>query len=414
MKFILIIIAVITVLALIDLYAFQAIKTLTSNQLIHSIYGLISVGILGYLISIIVRFDRTVGPDKESIIFGTIFILFVVPKLVLILFMFGEDIGRFFTGLYHYLGQGSKQASTSSFISSRREFISQLALGTAAIPFAAVLHGVFKGKYNFRVVSHTLYFDDLPKAFDGFKLTHLSDIHAGSLENNEKVEYAMDLINKQASDLIVFTGDLINTKATEMTPWIDTFKKIKTPEFGKYSVLGNHDYGEYVEWPSKADKDNNFKASKDVHEKIDFKLLLNENIYLEKGDDKIALIGVENWGHNFKQAGDLTKASGNTTKEDFKILLSHDTSHWETEVKSHKHNYHLTLSGHTHGLQFGIEIPNRFRWSPSQYIYKQWAGIYKEFGRVINVNRGFGFHGYSARVGIWPEISVITLKRGKA
>lgn len=286
-----------------------------------------------------------------------------------------------------------------------------MAIGAAAIPFAAIIHGALKGKYNFKVISHTLYFDDLPKAFEGFKIAHLSDIHAGSLDNKEKVEYAIDLINQQNADTILFTGDLINTKATEMDPWIDTFLKINNAPFGKYSVLGNHDYGEYVEWPSKAAKDANFEASKEIHKNMDFKLLLNENVYIEKGDDKIALIGVENWGHNFKQAGDLTKASALTSKDDFKILLSHDTSHWEREVKSHEHNYQLTLSGHTHGLQFGIEIPKRFKWSPAQFIYKQWAGIYEEFGRYINVNRGFGFHGYSARVGIWPEITIITLKR---
>ena len=156
---------------------------------------------------------------------------------------------------------------------------------------------------------------------------------------------------------------------------------------------------------------NNFNAIKEIHEKIDFNLLLNENVVLKKGNEKIFLIGVENWGHNFKKAGDLTKASASTSKNDFKILMSHDPSHWEFEVKAHEHNYHLTLSGHTHGLQFGIEIPGYFQWSPAQYIYKQWAGIYKEFGRYINVNRGFGFHGYSGRVGIWPEITVITLKK---
>lgn len=369
---------------------------------------MLAIGILLYFISIIIRYDNTVGPDKESMIFGTIFILLLVPKLVVTLFMFGEDISRFLAGIYHYFTQAGTNKYSGEFIASRRKFISQIALGAAAIPFAAVIHGALKGKYNFKVIAHTLYFDDLPKAFDGFKIAHISDIHAGSLDNKEKVEYAIDLINQQKTDVILFTGDLINTKATEMDPWIDTFLKLKKTEFGKYSVLGNHDYGEYVEWPSKAAKDNNFEASKAIHEKIDFKLLLNENVYLEKGNDKIALIGVENWGHNFKQAGDLTQASSSTSKEDFKILLSHDTSHWEREVKSHEHNYQLTLSGHTHGLQFGIEIPNRFKWSPAQFIYKQWAGIYEEFGRYINVNRGFGFHGYSARVGIWPEITVLT------
>lgn len=413
MRFLLIIILFISILVLIDLYAFQAVKNTTKNQWVHALYGLLSLGVLVYLLIIITQYDNTVGPGKESLIFGAVFILFLVPKLVVIVFLFGEDIIRFFTGIYYYFTQDSSNEHSGGFISSRRKFVSQLAVGVAAIPFASIFYGIFKGKYNFKVISHTLYFDDLPTAFDGFKITHITDIHSGSFDNPEKIEYAIDLINQQETDIILFTGDIVNTKATEMDPWIDTFKRIKTPQYGKYSVLGNHDYGEYVKWPSETEKDINFNAIKGIHEKIDFKLLLNENVYLEKGSEKISLIGVENWGHNFKKAGDLTKASVLTSKDDFKILMSHDPSHWEYEVKSHEHNYHLTLSGHTHGLQFGIEIPGYFQWSPAQFVYKQWAGLYKEFGRYINVNRGFGFHGYSARVGIWPEITVITLKNSK-
>jgi len=196
-----------------------------------------------------------------------------------------------------------------------------------------------------------------------------------------------------------------------MDDYIPYFKKLKA-KHGKYSVLGNHDYGEYVRWKSAEEKEINFQAIKDIHPKIGFNLLLNESVYLEKGTDKIALIGVENWGTRFKKAGDLKKASEGIKKEDFKILMSHDPSHWEAEVKQHKNKYHLTLSGHTHGMQFGIEIPG-FKWSPVQYIYKHWAGIYEEFGRVINVNRGFGFLAFPGRVGIWPEITVITLKNKK-
>ena len=411
MKFILIVLLVFIGLILIDVYAFQAIKNATKNQWFYGLYGIVSVGVLIYLLTIIIRYDNTVGPDKESLIFGAVFILFLVPKVVLILFMFGEDIIRLSYGLYQYLTNNTSNENATTFISSRRKFISQLALGIAAIPFSAALYGIFKGKYNYKVISHTLYFNDLPKAFDGFKITHITDIHSGSFDDEEKVKYAIDLINQQDTDTILFTGDIVNTKANEMDPWIAIFKEIKTPGFGKYSVLGNHDYGEYVEWPSQTEKNNNFNAIKAIHKKIDFKLLLNESIYFEKENEKIALIGVENWGHNFKQAGDLKQASLRTSKNDFKILMSHDPSHWEYEVKSHDHNYQLTLSGHTHGLQFGIEIPGYFQWSPVQYIYKQWAGLYKEFGRYINVNRGFGFHGYSARIGIWPEITVITLKQ---
>jgi predicted MPP superfamily phosphohydrolase len=198
-----------------------------------------------------------------------------------------------------------------------------------------------------------------------------------------------------------------------MHPWIDTFNKIDTHKYGKYSVLGNHDYGEYVSWPSQKAKDENFQAIKDLHGQIGFQLLLNEHVKIKKGNDELVLVGVENWGHNFKQAGDVAKASENLKSEDFKILMSHDPSHWEYEIKNHPKNFQFTLSGHTHGFQFGIEIPGVFKWSPVQYVYKQWAGLYEEFGRKIYVNRGFGFHAYPGRVGIWPEISVFELKKGK-
>ena len=259
------------------------------------------------------------------------------------------------------------------------------------------------------MIEHTLAFKDLPTAFEGFKLTHISDIHSGSFDNPEKIAYGIDLINEQQSDMILFTGDIVNNTADEMDEWIPYFNKLTAP-YGKYSIIGNHDYGEYTSWKNKEEKARNFQAIKDIHPKIGFDLLLNESVYVEKNQDRIAVVGVENWGTRFKKAGDLNKATQNVKQEDFKILLSHDPSHWDSEVKHHSNMFHLTLSGHTHGMQFGIEIPG-FKWSPVQYIYKQWAGIYESVGRYINVNRGFGFLAFPGRVGIWPEITVITLKK---
>ncbi len=400
-----------TILILIDFYAFQAFKTVIKNNYLIVIYFLISLSVLGFLALSIYNFDRSKGPSSESLKATGLLMLVYVPKLVLIIFMLGEDILRIFTGGYHFLSNTFFEGNKAQYMPDRRKFVSQVALGLAAIPFSSLIYGIFKGKYNFKVITHTLFFDDLPEAFDGFSLTQISDIHSGSFDNPEKIEYAIDLINEQKTDLIVFTGDIVNTKAEEMNPWINTFKRIRTPEYGKYSVLGNHDYGEYVTWPSEEDKLNNFNEIKGIHKKIDFNLMLNESAFIEKDGERLALIGVENWGHNFKKAGDLQKASLNVSEKDFKILLSHDPSHWEQEVKSHKDRYHLTLSGHTHGFQFGIEIPGIFKWSPVQYVYKQWAGIYEEMGQYINVNRGFGFHAFPGRVGIWPEITVIQLKK---
>ncbi len=269
------------------------------------------------------------------------------------------------------------------------------------------------GKYNYKVIRQTLFFPDLPDAFDGFKVTQISDIHSGSFDNEEKIKYAIDLINEQESDLLLFTGDIVNAKADEMHPWISVFSGIKNHGYGKYSILGNHDYGAYLDWKSEKAKADNFEAIKDLHRQIDFKLLLNENVKIKKGNDEIALIGVENWGRHFGEYGDINKASENVAETDFKILMSHDPSHWEYIIKQHPKNIQLTLSGHTHGMQFGIEIPGFFKWSLAQYMYKQWAGLYEEFGRYIYVNRGFGFHAYPGRVGIMPEITVFELKKGE-
>ena len=397
----------ILIYAVIYFYAFQAVKTLTKKSWIHYVHILVSIVVVGNFVYQFVQASegRVLTPAK-SYAFGFLLTLMAL-KLVVVPILFGEDIFRFLTGTYNKFF-----SSKDSFqLPSRRKFVSQIALGLAAIPFTSLLYGMYKGKYNYKVLKYALEFDDLPEAFDGYQITQISDIHSGSFDNAEKIGYGVDLINEQKSDVILFTGDLVNNKADEMIPWIDTFKKL-TAKDGKFSVLGNHDYGDYVDWDSAEAKTQNMEKLKDVHQQIGFDLLLNNNRKLTKNGGEIALIGVENWGAGgFKKAGDLGKASAGVHKEDFKILMSHDPSHWETEIKGHEDHYHLTLSGHTHGMQFGIEIPGWIKWSPVKWRYKYWAGIYEEAGRYINVNRGFGFLAYPGRVGIWPEISVITLKK---
>lgn len=398
---------------LLEVYAFQAIRTITKNQILQIGYIVLSVLILSYIIYTFANYDRSVGPTKYTLRASAFLMITLATKTVLVVFMFGEDIIRLCVAGYNYLTNTFFEGNATQYLPGRRKFVSQIALGVAAIPFVGLLHGIFRGKYNFKVLHHVLHFEDLPGAFDGLRVTQISDIHSGSFDDREKIEYAVDLINDQKTDLLLFTGDIVNTMAKEMDDWIDVFKKIKTPKYGKYSVLGNHDYGEYVTWDTEEEKEANFQAIKDIHHKIDFNLLLNDSAFIEKEGERIAVVGVENWGHNFKKAGDLSKASEKVSKDDFKILLSHDPSHWEHEVKKHEDHFHLTLSGHTHGFQFGIEIPGFIRWSPVQYVYKQWAGMYQEMGRYLNVNRGFGFHAFPGRVGIWPEITVIELRKGK-
>ena len=391
-----------------EIYTFQAVKAATKTKWVHWVYLAVSILVILYIIYSFTQFDRREGQNKQSLFTMGLLLITVIPKLVITIVMLGEDIIRVLGGFIRMFMGDSKQP----FLSERRRFVSLTALALAAIPFLSLWYGMTKGKYNFKVIRQTIKFPDLPDNFDGFTITQISDVHSGSFDNKERIQYAIDLINEQKTDIILFTGDIVNTHAKEMYPWIETFKGIKTPEFGKYSVLGNHDYGEYIDWPTQKEKDDNFTAIKDLHRQIDFKLMLNEHIKIKKGDQEIALVGLENWGHNFKKAGDLKKASEGLTPQDFKILMSHDPSHWEYEVKNHPGNYHLTLSGHTHGLQFGIEIPGLIKWSPVQYVYKQWAGLYENIGRYVYVNRGFGFHAYPGRVGIWPEITVLELKKG--
>ena len=396
------------IIAIVELYSFQVIKTVTKSKWILIVYAVISVAAIVFITYELMKFDRSVGQTKTTLITLGLLLLVLLPKLVLTFVLLLEDVTRILIGtVTHFMGHNS-----DSFLPERRKFVSQVAIGLAAVPFLSLIYGMTIGKYNYKVIRQTLFFPDLPDAFDGFKITQISDIHSGSFDDENKIRYAIDLINEQESDLLLFTGDIVNAKADEMHPWIDIFKGIKKHEYGKYSVLGNHDYGAYLDWKSEKAKAENFVAIKDLHREIDFKLMLNENVKIKKGKDEIALIGVENWGKHFGEFGDIDKASENVTETDFKILMSHDPSHWEYIVKQHSKNIQLTLSGHTHGMQFGIEIPGYFKWSLAKYIYKQWAGLYEEFGRYVYVNRGFGFHAYPGRVGIMPEITVFELKKG--
>lgn len=396
----------IIVYVLLTAYGFQAIKTLTKQSWIHYLFLGIAVIVVGnFIIQFTVAGEGRVLSPAKSYAFGFL-LTFMSVNLVLVPILLGEDIIRGFYGLYDRF-----IAKNDLHVPSRRKFISQIALGLAAIPFASLLYGMYKGKYNFRVLNYTLHFEDLPDAFDGYRITQISDIHSGSFDNKEKIEYAVDLVNEQQSDVILFTGDMVNNKATEMLPWKETFSRLNAKD-GKFSVLGNHDYGDYVDWNSASEKVQNLEDLKSIQKEIGFDLLLNEHRYLEKNGEKIAIVGVENWGKGFKQKGDLKKASSQINSDDFKILMTHDPSHWDAEVVNDDYHYHLTLSGHTHGMQFGIEIPGWIKWSPAKWRYNQWAGIYETLGQYINVNRGFGFLAYPGRVGIWPEITVIELKKG--
>ena len=394
-----------------DFYALQSFRSVTKNPWVTIAYTVCSLGVLGIIVYQSLNFNPASGLNAGFYNAFALFVLFYVPKFVLVATMFGEDIFRFFKAIYNSITSNRNTGGT--IFSSRRKFVGQLALGLASIPFLSILYGITKGKYNYKVLNYTLFFEDLPPAFDNYKITQISDIHSGSFDNRSKVEYAVDLVNAQASDAIMFTGDLVNSKTSEMLPWKSIFSKLKAKD-GVFSVLGNHDYGDYTRWPSEQSKRKNFDEMLDLQREMGFQLLLDEARFIERKGARLAIIGVENWGKGFKQKGDLKRATSKINPQDFKILLSHDPSHWEYEVVDDKLHYQLTLSGHTHGMQFGIEIPGLVKWSPIKWRYKYWAGLYENEGQVLNVNRGFGYLAFPGRVGIWPEITVITLKKGKA
>lgn len=400
----------ILIVLIIDYYAFQSLRTITKSYLWFGFYWVFTIVVLGNFIFQFLGYNRNDGFSHSNAYAAGFLIAMIVPKLVVIAILFGEDVLRLPQGVYSYFMQGSDANDGVKHFPSRRKFISQIALGVAAIPFASILYGMYHGKYNYKVLKYVLYFEDLPEAFDGYRITQISDIHSGSFDNMDKVKYAVDLINKQQSDVILFTGDIVNNKATELESYVPVFNKLKAKD-GMYSVLGNHDYGDYITWNSEEEKKQNLEDLKSLQKEIGFDLLLNENRFIEKRGERLALIGVENWGKGgFKKAGDLQKAKSQVDAKDFKIVLSHDPSHWDAEIVNDNYHYHLTLSGHTHGMQFGIEIPGWFKWSPVKWRYKRWAGIYEELGQYINVNRGFGYLAFPGRVGIWPEITVIELK----
>ena len=384
-------------------YSSLAIKTITKNHWIYYSYLLINLLIImNFVVQIIfknfsVYFFYSLGLVMVSVIFQ----ISIVAILVF------EDIIRLPVWLYRIFNNGT--SSSLSEIPQRRLFISQLSILLASIPASALFFGMLRGKYNYKVIKHQLSFSRLPKDFNGFKIVHISDFHCGSFDNKEKLTYGIDLINKQKPDIILFTGDMVNNIADEILPWKSLISSLNAP-YGKYAVLGNHDYGDYNSWNSDEEKIENFKKLITLQNEMGFKLLNNTSEIININQSTIDLIGVENWGSGFKQKGNLDLALANTKANDFKILMSHDPTHWKEKVLTHKQHIDLTLSGHTHGMQFGIEIPGIIKWSPAKYRYKHWAGIYQEFNQIINVNRGFGFLAYPGRVGIYPEITLITLQ----
>ena len=401
----------IIILILVEIYAFQAFYTLYRFNLFSKIY--VSVNLIVFTVLIYRCWNiyarqlsfSDLFYDYLSIPFALLFVLFSL-KLIICFNLLIEDFFR----VVKYLINNFNNEYSSSF-QSRRNFISKIAILIGSVPIPFVLFGIFKGRYNFKIFRYEIESKNLPEEFDGYQLTHISDIHAGSLVNRKKIQYAVDLINKQNSDLVLFTGDFVNNKSEELTDWTNIFSNIKSKD-GKFSILGNHDYGDYVSWKSEKDKEENFNLLLRFQNEMGFKVLMNENTRISRNNKHISIVGFENWGKGrFRKSADIRKACSGLDDEDFKIIMTHDPSHWDEKLKDYKTHFDLTLSGHTHGMQFGIEIPGFIKWSPVKWVYKHWAGLYHEDGQYLNVNRGFGVLAFPGRVGIWPEISVIKLRK---
>ncbi|HEX8316178.1 MAG TPA: metallophosphoesterase [Flavisolibacter sp.] len=398
-----------------DIYFFQILKLLTSSAaprtrgIINVTYWTISIVFVLLLFLLPYLNLDNIQKGLRSTVFAILIGMFIF-KLFAAIFFLLDDIRRgvqWLWGKFFFQNPDGEGLQSSPRI-SRSAFLSWLGIAVGGSLYGTLLYG-FTNKYNYKIKKIPLSFPNLPQAFKGLKIVQISDVHSGSFNNKEGVEKGIEKIMALKPDLILFTGDLVNNKHDEMLPYIDTFSRLKAP-LGVYSIFGNHDYGDYVAWESQDQKQENQEKLKQVHAQLGWQLLWDEHVPLEKGGEQIALIGIQNWSalSNFPKYGNLPKAYAGAEKYPFKILMSHDPTHWDAEVRPKFSDIDLTLSGHTHGFQFGVEIPG-FRWSPVQYVYNQWAGLYHEGSQAIYVNRGFGFIGYPGRIGILPEITLLEL-----
>ena len=395
-------IILLAVFFIIEIYVYQAIRNITTNNYIRIGYWVFTLLAYGIILYWILTFNRASRDHQQIQLMVSAMMIFVLPKLLSVIFLLIGDFTRFVEFGFKYF------TAKENYFPERRKFISTTALAAAGIFSLLAIDGIIFGKYRHTVRKVKLRFKNLPESFKGYKIVQISDVHSGSFFNPQKLQKAIDLINEQDADVVLFTGDMVNNYADEFKPFIPLFKSIKAKD-GKFSILGNHDYGDYGAWNSREEKAQNIPTLKNYQAEAGFKMLRNENIALEKNGEKIYLLGVENWGIKpFPQYGDLDKALLGVPEDAIKVLMSHDPTHFDEVVKKHKTNVHLTLSGHTHGMQFGLDLKN-IKWSPVKFKYKKWADLYESEGKYLYVNRGFGVIAYPGRVGINPEITVIEL-----
>ncbi|MDG1331656.1 MAG: metallophosphoesterase [Crocinitomicaceae bacterium] len=397
----------ILIIGLLEWYLFASLRSRWnhwSSWLKNTVkYGYFFLLILSVLSITIMFFFSSAQPKWLLNFWFSFIVINILTKLTFTVFLIIDDVWR----LSIFTRNKIKGTTTSENAIGRSDFLLKTGLGVAAIPFTSLSWGMIAGPYRYKVFSEKINIPNLPKTFDGLKIVQISDVHSGSFYSKEAVQRGVDLVMAQKADVIFFTGDIVNDNASEMEPYIEMFSEIKAP-MGVYSILGNHDYGDYANWDSEQAKLDNRKAVRELHDRMGWRLLLNEHVYLEKDQEKIGLIGVENWGAGFHQEGDLEKAYEGIDAP-VKLLLSHDPTHFDEIVKKEFKDINITFSGHTHGAQMGIETAN-FKWSPISLRYAKWAGLYQENEQYLYINRGFGFLGFAGRVGIMPEITVMELR----
>jgi predicted MPP superfamily phosphohydrolase len=405
------------ILLVLDIYVFMAVRAIVGNSsarsrgVIFGIYWALSAIVLITILVMPYLHFQDWPINTRSVILTIIFGL-VFAKILVAVFMLLDDVRRGIQWIISKFSAPPAPAEVSDITRSR--FLTQVGMILGGGLFATLLYGI-SNRYNYRVHKIKLAFPNLPSAFKGLRIVQISDIHSGSLTNLEAVAKGIELIKAQKADLILFTGDLVNDRALEMEPHMGLFSQLKAP-LGVYSTLGNHDYGDYYVWPDKdangysVQRAQNLEKVKAIHGELGWRLMMNEHVTLERNGQEIALLGIENWSAmgQFPKYGDMKKAYAGAAHLPFKILMSHDPTHWDAQIRKEYPDIDLTLAGHTHGMQFGVEIPG-FKWSPAQYVFKEWAGLYKEGNQRLYVNRGFGFLGYPGRVGILPEITVFDL-----
>ncbi len=400
-----------TIFILIDYYSFQAVKVLLENTsgttrkvVTHAWWSVTAFFVTTFIAGGIWSFE-TWNPHFRTYV-QAFFVLALFTKLVISLFMFVDDGRRVALAISNFW------RATPVDYTSRSRFLATAGVLMGGIPFLTLSYGMLRNMYRYTLHTADVKIKNLADGLDGLRIVQISDIHSGSFTAKEPLNHAIEMINAQNADIVVFTGDLVNNVATEIVEYIDVFSQIKA-KHGVFSILGNHDYGDYVRWDSEEAKLKNLADLADNHKKMGWDLLRNENRILKINDAELALIGVENFSAKlqFPKLGRLADSYKGTENVATKILLSHDPSHWDYEVNTKFSDIDLTLSGHTHGFQFGIEIPGYIKWSPSQYAYKQWGGLYRAGEQMLYVNRGFGCLGYPGRVGILPEITLLTLRK---